>query len=235
MLNDCFGMFVRECQLFVGRVQLTHADESHRQVLQAFVARLPSLPRPVEQMVAGVVLFHLAVQWSRWIHRQFHDDDISVCTFDCDTDLVRFWTGSHPSPVVMFEQWGAAFLGTIERWHVPSVSHRVRQIIDKECDRRLAVGQLARHVGCHPARLRALFKRDCGMSIREYQTRRQLLRAAHMLVGSDMKVDAVARMAGFSSRKSFYEAFRRTLQMHPSDLRHWSNRDLEAVEAQLLP
>lgn len=228
-------MFVRECQLFVGRALFMRAGEDHRQVLQAFISRLPALHRPAEQVVAGVVLFQLAVRWSRWVHQRFHDEESAVCKFDGDTDLVRFWSSSHSSSVGVFADWGTTFLEKIERWHLPSAPVRVRQIIDRESDRRLTVGALAREVGCHPDRLRALFKRDCGMSIREYQTRRQLLRAAQMLVGSDMKVDAVARTAGFSSRKSFYEAFKRTLRMHPSDLRHWSESDLEAVEARLLP
>jgi AraC-like DNA-binding protein len=92
---------------------------------------------------------------------------------------------------------------------------------------------LARAVGCHPSRLRSSFKLSFGISIREYQTRRQVLQAARLLMSSTEKVDAVARATGFKSRKNFYAAFRRLAGTTPTAIRHWSHSDLESLERRL--
>lgn len=83
----------------------------------------------------------------------------------------------------------------------------------------LELHQLARLTGCHPVPLRALFKKEFGMSIRGYQTRLRIFHASKLLTESDLKIDAVGRTVGFRSRKNFYRAFRRTVGMTPSALR----------------
>jgi transcriptional regulator GlxA family with amidase domain len=88
-------------------------------------------------------------------------------------------------------------------------------------------------IGCRPVRLRALFKQEFGVTIREYQTRQRVLRAARLLVTSAFKVDTVAHRAGFGGRRNFYDAFRRIVGHSPSTLRHWSSTDLDALEERL--
>jgi methylphosphotriester-DNA--protein-cysteine methyltransferase len=106
-------------------------------------------------------------------------------------------------------------------------------MIDNGNGNRVTTLFLARTTGCHPGRLRSLFKESFGVSIREYQTRRQVLHAARALA-SGLKVDAVARMSGFRSRKNFYAAFRRIAGTTPRHVREWAASDLESLERRLM-
>ena len=181
------------------------------------------------------VLFKVAARWSHHIHEQLHVDRAVPCEFNAYSDLVRLWRNRPACPVIAFSNWATAFLDKVEQSHRQPVTLHVKDIIDRGIDNRMSVRVLAREAGCHPVQLRATFKRDVGMSIREYQTRRRILTAARLLIESDMKVDAVARAAGFPNRRNFYEAFRRTLHTNPSALRSRGKADLESFEQRLFP
>jgi len=71
------------------------------------------------------------------------------------------------------------------------------------------------------------------MPIHEYQIRLRILHAAKFLATSDTKVDAVARVVGFRSKKNFYSAFRRLIGLAPSTVRRWSVPELDRLEQKL--
>jgi len=235
MTNDRISTFVRECQLFAGHALVVRASATHRALVEKFVSRLPSPDNPLETVVMDDLLFKVAARWSQHVHEQLHVDKSFLCDFNADADLVDVWRIRHTCPVHSFSKWATLFLDKIEQSHRPPLTLHVKEIINRGIENRMSVRSLARDAGCHPVRLRATFKRDVGMSIREYQTRRRILRAAQLLVESDVKVDAIARAAGFSNRKNFYKAFKRALHTNPSAVRNWSGADLEAFEERLFP
>jgi AraC-like DNA-binding protein len=235
MKNIRIGTFVRECQIFAGHVIFVREAATHRALVHEFVSRLPVPNHPLESLVLDGLLFKIAVRWSTHVHNQFHSDRTTNCGFDPDTDLVRSWRNCYSSPISAFADWATSFLDKVEQAHQPSATARVKEIIDRRTVTRLNVNLLAREVGCHPVRLRAIFKRDFGLSMREYQTRCRILRAAHLLAASDVKVDAVARAAGFSNRKNFYGAFKRMLGTNPSAVRNWSEADVDSFKHRLFP
>jgi AraC-like DNA-binding protein len=235
MTNDRIGTFVRECQVFAGQLLLVRAGVNQRTLVDEFVSRLPVPDHPLETLVMHGLLFNVAVRWSHGVHRELHVGEAIHCGFDSDKDLVRSWHSRHSSPIMAFADWATSFLDKVEQSHRPSPTVRVKEIIDRGSDKRLSVRSLAREAGHHPLRLRATFKRDFGMSMREYQTRRRIVKAAQLLAASDLKVDAVAREAGFPNRKNFYDAFKRMLRTTPSAVRSWSQADLKSCERRLFP
>jgi AraC-like DNA-binding protein len=234
MTNKPVGAFVRECQLFAGYVSSARVGTSPRALVDEFVSKLRIPDAPLEILAMDGLLFNVAARWSHGVHEQFHvDKGAAYCGFDPDADLVRSWRSRHASPITAFAEWATSFLDKIEQSHRPSATLRVKARIDRGSESRLSMKSLARETGCHTVRLRTDFKRDFGMSIREYQTRRRMLKAAYLLATSNLKVDAVARMAGFPNRKNFYDAFKRTLRTRPSAVRGWSEADFQSFEERL--
>ena len=235
MSNHRIGIFVRECQLFAGQSSLPDHIEARRIHLHEFVSRLPAPEEPLEKLVLTGLLFDVAVRWSHNVHVQHHPDAINNCGFDPSVDLLRCWRRCAAAPVTAFAEWATLFLNELDRSHRLGPAAWAKAIVDRKDGHRVSTRTLARQTGCHPGRLRASFKREFGLSIREYQTRRQILEAVCLLVGSELKVDAAARTAGFSSRKNFYSAFVRFVGTNPSTVRRWSHADFENFREQLLP
>jgi AraC-like DNA-binding protein len=223
--------FVRECQIFAGRTALREDARNRRRFVREFLQRLPNARAPFEHVLFKAMLFDLAIRWCDQLHKQHAPCRACSCRL-APTQLVDYWH-RFPSPLNAFDEWSATLIETFERTHV-SPAARAKKLIDEAAGRRLSTPFLARVVGCHPNRLRAIFKLSVGVTIREYQTRREILNAARMLISSTLKVDAVAIATGFRSRKNFYAAFRRMVGTTPKAVRAWSHSELESLERRLL-
>lgn len=236
MTNNRICLLARESQIFAGASAFaSSAGERQRLLVDQFVSRLPEPELPLERIVFSGLLLDIAVRWSSDLHRQYHQHHPSKCSFDPASDVPQHWQNRGDSPLTIFGRWAMVFLDAFERAHGLPAAVRVKGMIDEENGKRISLNSLSRHGGCHPARLQSQFKSTFGMSIREYQTRRCILHAARLLVESDLKVDAVARIAGFRSRKNFYHAFHRIVGAAPSAVRDWSPADLDLLERGLLP
>jgi hypothetical protein len=88
-------------------------------------------------------------------------------------------------------------------------------------------------------RPRHLFKREFGISLREYRTRARVLNAAKLVADSDVKIEAIAAVAGFRSKRNFYKAFRQVMGGTPSEFRRREVRqnvvDLRSKEWRAAP
>ena len=71
----------------------------------------------------------------------------------------------------------------------------------------VSVVGLAERVGLHPKYLMALFRRQCGMTIKSYLLRLRLAHAQRLLATSELRILDVALESGFGSLSRFYEAF----------------------------
>lgn len=78
--------------------------------------------------------------------------------------------------------------------------------------------QLARVANRSPSHLSVVFYRATGLSIREYTLFLRMTKAADELKRG-VKVEAVALLVGFRSRKNFYRQFKKWFGMTPTDLR----------------
>jgi AraC-like DNA-binding protein len=230
MLRTFIVDVTRESQVFAGRSILADSTSSRELLVSDFVSRLPRPAGVCDSVVLRSVLFDVALGWAHQVHRLHHDDDYEECPFDPVSDVIAFWQRRQLSPISTFAEWANSFLNAFDRAHPVSVASRVKDLIDRQADASESVQRLARMAGCHPARLRVLFKRTFGTSMREYRTRRQTLHAARLLATSDYKVDAIARLSGFGSRKNFYAAFQRIVGKTPSSVRTWSLCEIEGLE-----
>jgi AraC-like DNA-binding protein len=84
---------------------------------------------------------------------------------------------------------------------------------------RLTIQKLAENAGFAPDYFSKLLKRDEGVASEVYLQRLRMQRARQMLSDSELGIDAVAKLCGFSSRNYFHRAFKRVVGTTPSAYR----------------
>jgi len=83
----------------------------------------------------------------------------------------------------------------------------------------LTVAAIARAANLHPNYAMPLFRRHCGVTIRDYLLQYRMTHAQRLLLTTDQKVIDVALASGFSSQSSFYAAFVRLVKDTPQAFR----------------
>lgn len=83
----------------------------------------------------------------------------------------------------------------------------------------LDVAEIAAAAGLHPNYAMTLFKRRCGLTIRDYLAHLRTTHAQRRLLESDAKVAEIALESGFSTLSAFYETFTRRVGIPPRTYR----------------
>ncbi|HZD84859.1 MAG TPA: helix-turn-helix domain-containing protein [Gemmatimonadaceae bacterium] len=95
---------------------------------------------------------------------------------------------------------------------------RMLDEIQRNYNRRLTLGTLARTLRRQSAYLGRLFREEIGVTVHEYITRARMeYGSAH--IRSGVKIEAVALESGYQSKKNFYRQFRRRFGMTPEEYR----------------
>ena len=101
-----------------------------------------------------------------------------------------------------------------------SVAHlhvrRMLDVIEKSYAERITLDSLATTLNRQSAYLGQLFRREVGMTVRQWVTRVRLQHAT-MLIRDGVKIEAVALSVGYRSKKNFYRQFRRQFAITPSE------------------
>ena len=104
----------------------------------------------------------------------------------------------------------------------PTLRHdlvtRMLQMIRTDYAELVTLPKLAAALDRPPAALGSLFRREVGMTARECLTRVRLAHATE-LIQSGVKIEAVALIVGYRSKKNFYRQFRRHFQTTPKAYR----------------
>ena len=95
---------------------------------------------------------------------------------------------------------------------------RMTAFIDKGYAGRITVKTVAAALRANPARLGRRFHHEVGVSVHRYVTRVRLEHAAR-LIASNVKVEAVALIVGYRSKKNFYRQFARHFGVTPETFR----------------
>lgn len=84
------------------------------------------------------------------------------------------------------------------------------------------LAQLSDRLGVSDRHLRQLFQRFVGMSPKQFDASRRLLLAKQLLHQSSLPITQIALASGFNSVRRFNDAFAKTLQLKPSQVRRQS-------------
>ena len=95
---------------------------------------------------------------------------------------------------------------------------RMLELIHMRYAEVLTLRVLGTSIGRQPAYLGGLFHREVGVTVREYVTRLRLERASE-LVHDGVKIEAVALLVGYRSKKNFYWRFRQSFGTTPGEHR----------------
>lgn len=95
---------------------------------------------------------------------------------------------------------------------------KARSYLDQRRGERVTLEELARAVGSSPSHLQRRFKRELGLSPRDYQREHRLARAKHLLATGSGVTQALFD-AGYGSVSRFYEAGTQRLGMRARDYR----------------
>lgn len=83
----------------------------------------------------------------------------------------------------------------------------------------LSVASISQKLAVNPSYLSRIFKKEMGMTIKDYMTEVRLNQAADLLMATDMSVEDIALTLGFSGSPSFSKAFKQTWGQSPASFR----------------
>jgi YesN/AraC family two-component response regulator len=91
---------------------------------------------------------------------------------------------------------------------------RMLDLIDQSYSDPITLHSLAAALNRQAAYLGALFRREVGLSVRQWVTRVRLDHATN-LIRDGVKIEAVALLVGYRSKKNFYRQFKRRYATTP--------------------
>jgi AraC-like DNA-binding protein len=228
MRQDLIFSFVRECQIFAGRVSRFHPRSRLARIVSTFAECIPGDLSPAETMFVGRILEKAAIGFAQETHASFHREfDLGgdVCPFDPVKAAAGQWIPLESKPLrEAFRLFTADYLLSFDASHPIPAAVRAAGLVRRHFAHGMTIPTLAHHVGCHPARLRVEFRRRYGASIRQYRTGCRLRRAARLLKHTNLSISEIAERVGFGSRDAFYAAFRRRYRVTPGEYRASSRR-----------
>jgi AraC-like DNA-binding protein len=98
-------------------------------------------------------------------------------------------------------------------------AQQMAQVIGRRFGEPLSVGQIAEEVSLHPNYAMTLFRRQTGMTINAYLTRRRIAHAQSLLATTTLPILQIAQECGFGSVSRFYEAFQKEAGCAPRQFR----------------
>jgi len=186
--------------------------------LHSWAAALPTPKGRAEQLVLRDLLLGLAAQWGAALHHRAHlSGGEKRCDFVPEILLPLVWKNDVTAPLDGFRRWIDRFCKEFDRHHPHSAPHKAAEIVRREYRQPLKLESLGIRANTTARRLAPAFRREYGMSVRDYH---RFVRMAHALNGvRHEKVEIVARDVGYRSKKNFYRAFKQLTGMLPSQFR----------------
>jgi AraC-like DNA-binding protein len=184
----------------------------------AFIGGIPDAALPVDDLALRQLLLDVAAAWGASLHEHAHAGSSKrSCSFDVTRTLVPLVGASPHGAKPRFLEWARAFSVEFSRSHPVSAARRAAAIIRERRGARIDTAALADQIGVSPQQLRREFRQTFGVTIGRHERHARLLRALQILRRQPIKIEPVALEAGYASKKSFYEVFKRTVGMTPTE------------------
>jgi len=101
-----------------------------------------------------------------------------------------------------------------------AIVNRAIAFIHDEVLNDLPLSRIARHVNVHPSYLSGLFKKETGMTVREYVIRTRIEDSKYFLTHSDLPIVDIAVLFRFCSQSYYARQFKRYVSMTPLQYRN---------------
>ena len=93
------------------------------------------------------------------------------------------------------------------------------ELLNRDCDGRISLSDLAQRVGLGPSRLSHLFKSHLNVTIRDFVRERRLAKAAELLATTEERISVICIRIGFRDVPNFNHAFKRHFGVAPREYR----------------
>jgi two-component system response regulator YesN len=96
---------------------------------------------------------------------------------------------------------------------------RAKEFLQANLRSRDTVRDLAERFGLSPQYFGELFKKETGMTVKEYQTKIRTLRALELIRDSDLKITEIAESVGLEDLAYFSRVFKKQFRLAPRQMR----------------
>lgn len=191
-----------------------------RIVFDDFRKQLPEPRSLVENVVLRGLLLELALRWGHADHWAYHAEfPDAECHDDPASLAMRVWRTPATGAKAAFRDWADTYVDHIERVHPRYRAVELRRELDIDFARPLSLATLARVRRVSARCLQRDFQELTGVTIQDYVTERRLDTAVDLLKNTPDKVEWIANVVGWSSRKNLNRALNRRRGVNPADIR----------------
>ncbi|CAM4499974.1 MAG: response regulator [Paenibacillus macerans] len=144
-----------------------------------------------------------------------------------DIDLALLYTPTRmqgwPERAGYLEKLGRALCEAADaerRFNAEATICRIKDYIGQHLASDLSLNALGRATGFNPSYLSRIFKRDVGIGLHDYITRRRMELARSLLTHTKMKIYEVAQKCGYDNTNYFIRIFKLTVGLTPQEYRN---------------
>lgn len=96
---------------------------------------------------------------------------------------------------------------------------KVLEYIDENLDEHISCEKMSEYIGMNASYFSRLFKKETGMSFSDYVIKKKIEKATYLLKYSELPVEEIANLTGFTNVCYFYKAFKKVTGKTPGDIR----------------
>ena len=215
--DDWLDRVMSACQAFSGAVT-ARRTRSVRSLLSDFDTQLPDPKSLTEHAVLRAMLVELSLRWGHADHWAYHAEfPDAECADDPAALALTIWHRPAADAKAAFRTWASTYLETMERVHPRYRASELRRDLDADFAQPLSLITLARE---RHVTTRALQRDFQELTAQAYVTERRLDAAITLLKTTSDKVEWIANVVGWSSRKNLNRALARRRGCQPREIRY---------------
>jgi AraC-like DNA-binding protein len=210
--EDWFDALIHEAQVAAGRLACLPGIDAI-EALEAFVHSAQPPMSALETILQRYILGEFATRCTSSLHSHLVGEGVMRRDAPTMTLVDGHWSESAVDPLAAFGRWRDGVVATLLEVRPQRVVSRIARLVHGSYATTWSLEPLAASMRLPSAHLRAIFQRHTGITVRDYERAVRVLASLPLL--DTTKVECVAQMVGYRSKKSFYSAFRRLTDLSP--------------------
>lgn len=222
---------IREGELYAGQPFAGHAlcvhDDKETTIIGVLIQRKTFFRTFLPMLSTNTRLFHFLLDPAT---NEFSDEFIHFkIEHDCNIRIllemmVIEYANKRDDSQTVLKSLALSFLLQIARQYVQvkqtssgeSLSKRIVQYMNEYFDN-VTLKDIAKHFSYHPNYVSTLLHRELGKSFSDILLEQRMERAVILLKGTNLSIEEVAALLGYSNSSNFYKAFREYFKHSPRE------------------
>ena len=223
--DDWVDRVVAACEAFAAQAAVRRT-RSLRSLFADFEAQVPDPKSSTENVLLRAMLVALSLRWGHADHWAYHAEfPDAECGDDPAALAMAVWRDPPANAKAAFRAWADAYIEHLERIHPRCRASELRRDLDAGFAQPLSISRLAKARGVTAHCLQRDFQELTGVTIQAYVTDRRLDAALRLLKETPDKVEWIATVVGWSSRKNLNRALARRHGVSPAAVRSAARLD----------